>query len=40
MPDTSNCNIIGQRSAACRAVLTAGDVTHNTIQKDPYYETH
>lgn len=40
MSDTSNCNIIGHRSAVCRAVLTAGDVTHCTIQKDPYYETH
>jgi len=39
MSDTSNCNIIGHRSAASRAILTAG-VTHCTIQKDPYYETH
>jgi len=38
MSGTSNGNIIGHRSAACRAVLTAGDVTHCTIQQDPYYE--
>ena len=40
MSDTTNCNIIGHRSAASRAVLTAGDVTHCTIQQDPCYEIH
>jgi len=40
MPDTSNPNILGHRSAACRAVLTAGDVTHCTIQQDPYCDIH
>jgi hypothetical protein len=33
-------NIIGHRTAACRAVLTAGDVTHCTIHQDPCYEIH
>lgn len=31
---------IGHRTAACRAVLTAGDITHCTVQQDPYYEIH
>lgn len=40
LSDTSDCNIIGHRSAADRAVLTAEDVIYCSVQQNPYYVIH